>query len=76
MPVFGYHKSNPTEYVLHFANGRIAHEGAGLSFFYFASSSSIVTVPLASTNVPFVVNEPTADLVMPSSRATSSPPAP
>ena len=61
MPVFGYHKSNPTEYVLHFAKGRIAHEGAGLSFFYFAPSSSIVTVPLASANVPFVVNEPTAD---------------
>jgi len=61
MPVFGYHKSNPTEYVLHFSNGRIAHEGAGLSFFYFPPSSSIVTVPLASANVPFVVNEPTAD---------------
>jgi regulator of protease activity HflC (stomatin/prohibitin superfamily) len=61
MPVFGYHKSNPTEYVLHFSRGRITHEGAGLSFFYFTPSSSIVTVPLASANVPFVVNEPTAD---------------
>jgi len=56
-----YHKSNPTDYVLHFSKGRIAHEGAGASFFYFGPSSSIVSVPLASSNVPFVFNEPTAD---------------
>ena len=40
--MLGYHKSNPTDYVLHFSKGRIAHEGPGLSFFYFAPSSSIV----------------------------------
>src|SRR5260370_1354384 len=36
-------------------------EGAGLAFFYFAPSSTIVSVPLASANIPFVFNEPTAD---------------
>src|SRR4051794_36705651 len=56
-----YHKANPTDYVLHFSRGRLAREGAGLSFFYFSPSSSIVSVPLASSNVPFVFNEPTAD---------------
>jgi regulator of protease activity HflC (stomatin/prohibitin superfamily) len=61
MPVVKYHKSNPTDYVLHFSRGRLVHEGAGLSFFYFGPSSSIVSVPLASSNVPFVFNEPTAD---------------
>ena len=61
MLAIGYHKANPTDYVLHFSKGRIAHEGAGLSFFYFTPSSSIVSVPLASKNVPFVFNEPTAD---------------
>jgi len=35
--------------------------GAGLSFFYFQPASSIVSVPLASANIPFVFNEPTAD---------------
>src|SRR5919204_1982748 len=57
----GYRKSNPTDYVLHFSRGRLMREGAGLSFFYFTPASVIVSVPLASANIPFVFNEPTAD---------------
>ena len=56
-----YRKANPTDYVLHFSNGKLAREGAGLSFFYFEPAASIVSVPLASVNVPFVFTEPTAD---------------
>jgi regulator of protease activity HflC (stomatin/prohibitin superfamily) len=56
-----YEKANPTDYVLHFSRGRLTREGAGLSFFYFSPASTIVSVPLASANVPFVFNEPTAD---------------
>ena len=56
-----YRKANPTDYVLHFSRGRLAREGAGLSFFYFAPSSTIVSVPVASANIPFVFQEPTAD---------------
>src|SRR5271166_6873488 len=57
----GYRKANPTQYILHFSSGRLVREGAGLSFFYFSPASSIVSVPLASANIPFVFNEPTAD---------------
>ncbi|HEV8147426.1 MAG TPA: SPFH domain-containing protein [Bryobacteraceae bacterium] len=56
-----YRKANPTEYVLHFRNGRAVREGAGLSFFYFAPSSTLVSVPMASVNIPFVFTEPAAD---------------
>lgn len=56
-----YRKANPTDYVLHFSGGKLAREGAGLSFFYFTPASSIVSVPLASANIPFVFNEPTSD---------------
>jgi regulator of protease activity HflC (stomatin/prohibitin superfamily) len=56
-----YRKANPTDYILHFSGGKLAREGAGLSFFFFDPSSSIVSVPLASANIPFVFNEPTAD---------------
>jgi regulator of protease activity HflC (stomatin/prohibitin superfamily) len=56
-----YRKANPTDYVLHFARGKLAREGAGLSFLYFSPVSSIVSVPLESANIPFVFNEPTAD---------------
>lgn len=56
-----YKKANPTDYVLHFSNGKPVHEGPGMAFFYFAPSSTIASVPQASTNVPFAFQEPTAD---------------
>src|SRR5215467_10392763 len=56
-----YCKANPTDYILHFSGGKLAGEGAGLSFFYFGPAATIVSVPLASANIPFVFNEPTAD---------------
>ncbi len=56
-----YRKANPTDYVLHFSRGKLTREGAGLSFLYFGPASSIVSVPLASANIPFVFNEPTVD---------------
>lgn len=56
-----YMKASPTTYVLHFEDGRIKREGAGLSFFYYAPSSTIVTVPMASADVPFAFQESTVD---------------
>lgn len=56
-----YRKSKPTDYVLHFSQGHLAREGAGLSFFYFQPASTIALVSQASANIPFVFNEPTAD---------------
>lgn len=50
-------KVPPTTYVLHYQNGKIKHEGAGLSFFYWAPTSTIIAVPLASADVPFVFQE-------------------
>ena len=54
-------KVPPTTYVLQYQHGKIKREGAGLSFFYYAPSSTIVTVPLASADVPFVFQETTSD---------------
>ncbi len=54
-------KVPPTTYVLHYQNGKIRREGAGLSFFYWAPTSTIVAVPLASADVPFVFQETTSD---------------
>jgi hypothetical protein len=56
-----YYKAAPTTYVRHFVNGRVKREGAGLSFFYFAPSSTLVAAPVGSTDVPFIFNETTAD---------------
>ncbi len=54
-------KTAPTTYVLHYKDGKVKREGAGLSFFYYQPTSTIVAVPLASADVPFVFNEVTAD---------------
>ncbi|MEW6731060.1 MAG: SPFH domain-containing protein [Acidobacteriota bacterium] len=54
-------KAVPTTYVMHYRNGVIKREGVGLSFFYYAPTSTIVTIPLASADVPFVFNEVTLD---------------
>jgi hypothetical protein len=54
-------KAAPTTYVLHFRKGTVRREGAGLSFFYYAPTSTIVAVPMASADVPFAFQESTAD---------------
>lgn len=56
-----YYKAAPTTYVLQFVNGRVKREGVGLSFFYFAPSTTLVAVPVGSTDVPFIFQETTAD---------------
>src|ERR1700747_1339217 len=54
-------KLPPTTYVLQYKNGKIKREGAGLSFIYWAPTSTIIAVPLASADVPFVFPQTTAD---------------
>jgi hypothetical protein len=56
-----YLKTDPTQYVIHYHNGRLKHAGAGLAFFYYRPASSIALVPIGSADVPFIFNETTAD---------------
>lgn len=56
-----YIKTNPSTYVIQFRNGNVVREGAGLSFFYYAPSASLVAVPLESVDVPFAFHEVTSD---------------
>lgn len=58
---FRYIKFDPTTYVLRFQNGVIRQQGAGLSFFYFAPSTSLVAVPMGTTDAPFIFEETTGD---------------
>ena len=58
---FRFIKTEPTQYVIKYRNGRARREGAGLAFWYFAHSASIVVVPTASVNEPFIFPEVTAD---------------
>src|SRR5919109_2872848 len=54
-------KVPPTTYVLQYKHGVVKRAGAGLSFVYYAPTSTIVAIPMASADVPFVFQEATAD---------------
>ncbi len=56
-----YLKAPPTTYVLHYKSGKVKREGAGLSFLYYRPTSTVVMVPAATADVPFVFNEVTKD---------------
>ena len=57
-----YLKTTPTQYVMQFKSGQVKREGAGLSFFYWEPTSTLVVVPLQSSDVPFAFMESTADI--------------
>ncbi len=59
--MLSFMKVPPTTYVLQYKHGKIKREGAGLSFIYYAPTSTIVAIPMASADVPFVFQEATAD---------------
>jgi hypothetical protein len=54
-------KVQPTTYLLQYRGGKIVREGLGLSFFYYSPTTSLVAVPVASTDTPFIFEETTAD---------------
>lgn len=54
-------KVDPTDYILQFNGGKVVREGAGLSFFYFSPTTSLVSVPIGSMDVPFIFQEVTSD---------------
>ena len=54
-------KTQPTTYVLQYRGGKVVREGAGLSFFYYAPTSSLVAVPVASKDQGFIFEQVTAD---------------
>lgn len=54
-------KVPPTTHVIQYSGGKIAREGAGLSFFYYAPTTSLVAIPVGSTDIPFIFAEQTGD---------------
>jgi regulator of protease activity HflC (stomatin/prohibitin superfamily) len=54
-------KIPPTTHVIQYSGGNVIREGAGLSFFYYSPTTSLVAVPVGSTDVPFIFEEQTGD---------------
>jgi hypothetical protein len=58
---FRYLKVPPTTYAMLYRDGVVRREGSGTAFLYFAPRSTVVAVPIGSTDVPFMFGETTAD---------------
>lgn len=56
-----YFKSDPSTYLFQYRNGKIVREGRGLSFYYFVPNSTLIAIPMASVDQPFMFAEATAD---------------
>jgi len=54
-------KVQPTTYLLQYSGGKVVREGVGQSFFYYSPTTSLVAVPVASTDAPFIFQEATGD---------------
>lgn len=54
-------KIPPTTHIIQYSGGKIVREGTGLSFFYYAPTTSLVAIPVGSTDVPFIFAEQTGD---------------
>jgi len=59
--MLNFMKVPPTTYVLQFKRGKVKREGVGLAFIYSVPTSTIVAIPVASADVPFVFQEATSD---------------
>ena len=56
-----YFKSEPTEYILAYSNGRVFRQGAGRAFWYWRPSTSIALVPISTIDALFMLNETTGN---------------
>jgi len=59
--MFSFYKGEPNIHTILFRDGEFVKEGAGLNFWYMPSFSTIVAVPAASTDAPFIFTEATKD---------------
>lgn len=54
-------KADPTVFLMQYRSGKLVRKGTGLSFFYFSPTTSLVAVPVGSTDLPFIFKEVTSD---------------
>ena len=54
-------KTQPTTHLIQFRRGRVVREGAGLSFLYYAPTSTVVAVPVGSRDAGFMLELVTGD---------------
>lgn len=58
---FKFVKTQPTTWLMAFRGGKVVQQGAGLSIWYFAPTTTLVAVPVGSRTDPFIFEKTTAD---------------
>lgn len=58
---FRFHRFDSNTYVLRYKNGKVAAEGRGLAFWYYAPTTSVAAIPLGSRDVQFIFKDTTSD---------------
>jgi len=58
---FRFAKFEQGQYVFRYKKGVVISKGEGLSFIYYASNTSLVCVPVSSTDAPFMFSEISSD---------------
>ncbi len=58
---FRFVKALPTTYLMQVKSGKVVRSGAGLSMLYYSPTSSLLAVPIASREAPFIFQNVTAD---------------
>lgn len=59
--LFKHFKGEPSKFVMKFVNGKVKKQGYGLSFYYFAYNTTVVSIPATTIDSHFVFNEITKD---------------
>lgn len=54
-------KSQPTTYLIEYKSGKVGRQGAGLSFLYFAPTTTLAAIPAGSRDESFIFQQVTAD---------------
>ncbi len=58
---FKYIQFDSMTYVIQYVGGKLAKEGKGLAFFYYAPRTSIAAIPMGSNDLPFIFTAATSD---------------
>ena len=56
-----YIKFSPNQYVLRYRKGKLAAQGTGLSFCFWAHNTSACVLPISGTDIDFIFEETTQD---------------
>ncbi len=59
---FGHLRAEPNQHILHYRNGRLVREGAGLAFWFSRLSAAVAQVPVEDVETTFLLKERTRDL--------------